>query len=174
MSKVLNNQVFSKAAFLTMLCCILSLLSAPAYATTTIGTGNTGQYAWSENTGWFNFNPTNGTATFTYNGANSYLSGYIWSENIGWVQLAYNSSGPYTNTTSTNWGVNSNASGVLSGYGWSENAGWLMFNPTGGGVTISMTTGAFSGYAWGENIGYIHFSGNATDTTAYGVTNPNP
>ncbi|MES0336447.1 MAG: hypothetical protein SFH39_08850 [Candidatus Magnetobacterium sp. LHC-1] len=161
-----NKQAIGRATF--VLCCLLSLFYITVYAASTIDTTN--KYAYDENTGGFNFNPTNGSVSFTYNGANSYLSGYLWSENIGWIRLAYNTSGPYTNTNTTNWGVNSDASGNLSGYAWSENAGWIKFNPTGSGVTINTTTGSFDGYAWGENIGYIHFK---NVSPAYNVVTTN-
>lgn len=82
----------------------------PAWA----GEGNidaTYKYAWSENSGWQNFRPTHGGVTVNP----TYLSGYAWAENIGWVNLG-SGTGPYDNTTSTNWGVNHNSStGVLSG-----------------------------------------------------------
>lgn len=70
------------------------------------------KYAWSENSGWQNFKPTHGGVTVTP----TYLSGYAWAENIGWVKLG-SGTGPYANTTSTNWGVNhDNTTGALSGY----------------------------------------------------------
>ena len=123
---------------------------------TALGNGNidsTYKYAWSENAGWLNFHPTHGGVTVH----DTYLSGYAWAENIGWVKLG-SGTGPYGNTTSTNWGVNHDSStGALSGYAWSENAGWVNFDSSNGQVTIDPSTGKFSGYAWAENVGWIHF-----------------
>jgi parallel beta-helix repeat protein len=111
------------------------------------------KYAWSENAGWLNCRPTNGGVTV--NG--TYLSGYAWAENIGWIKLG-SGTGPYNNTTSSNWGVNRNSStGALSGYAWSENVGWVNFDSSNGQVTIDPSAGKFDGYAWAENVGWIHF-----------------
>lgn len=113
------------------------------------GISPTDKYAWSENTGWLNFNATNGNVQIYAD----HLEGFVWAENIGWISLKG------TAQNSTPYGVNHNGAGVLSGYAWSENAGWINFgasqyNPTG--VTINLTTSQFDGYAWGENIGYLH------------------
>lgn len=114
---------------------------------------NTYKYAWSENSGWQNFRPTDGGVTVY----NTYLNGYAWAENIGWVKLG-SGTGPYANTGNANWGVNHNsATGALSGYAWSENVGWINFNPTYSQVIIDTSTLKFEGYAWAENVGYIHF-----------------
>ena len=114
---------------------------------------STNKYAWSENSGWQNFRPTHGGVTVIP----TYLSGYAWAENIGWVKLG-SGTGPYNNTTSTNWGVNHDSgTGALSGYAWSENVGWINFNPTHSQVTIDTSTLKFSGYAWAENVGWVHF-----------------
>lgn len=116
-------------------------------------TSTTDKYAWSENSGWVNFNPTHGGVTVY----STYLEGYTWAENIGWIKLGNDAGGPYNNTSSGDWGVNHDGAGNLSGYAWSENAGWINFNPTHSQVTIDTATGSFDGYAWGENIGWIHF-----------------
>ena len=134
---------------------VLSGLSGPG--TTMAATGNisdTDKYGWSENTGWANFRPTHGGVTVS----STHLSGFAWLENIGWVKLGDDSGGPYTNTASSNWGVNLDGSGNLSGYGWSETVGWINFNSSHSQVTIDLGSGDFNGYAWGENIGYVHFN----------------
>src|SRR5450830_1856941 len=79
----------------------------------------TAKFAWSENSGWQNWRPTYGGVTVVNNGANGYLSGYAWGENIGWVKLGVGV-GPYTNSLTTNYGVNMDTAGKLSGYAWSE------------------------------------------------------
>lgn len=102
------------------------------------------QYAYGENVGWLNFEPSGNTG----DGAevvNSKVAGYIWAENIGWINLSPDSYG----------GVTNNGAGKLSGYAWGENVGWINFSPALGGVSID-TEGYFDGWAWGENIGWIH------------------
>lgn len=131
----------------------LSLFSPQPASASEGNIDDTYKYAWSENSGWQNFRPDYGGVCVH----DKYLSGYAWAENIGWVKLG-SGTGPYANTTSSNWGVNrDSATGVLSGYAWSENAGWINFNPSGSQVTIDTSTGKFDGYAWAENAGWIHF-----------------
>lgn len=125
----------------------------------------TDKYAWSENTGWLNFGPTNGGVTVYP----PYLSGYLWQQNIGWIKLGANAGGPYANTGATDWGVNRDSAGNLSGYAWSEAMGWINFAPAHGGVAINTVSGAFDGYAWGANIGWTRFRSQPGAAVAYGV-----
>jgi len=147
----------SRIPFLAFACFFLSSISVLASA----NIDPTNKHAWAENTGWMNFAPTNGGATVYYNGTSGHLTGYAWAENIGWIKLGNNAGGPYTNSSSEDWGVNLNATGSLSGYAWGENIGWIKFDPAHSQVTNDMATGQLDGYAWGENIGWIHFKGNA-------------
>lgn len=124
----------------------------------------TAKFAWSENTGWQNWRPSYSGVTVVNEGGNSYLSGYVWGENIGWVKLGATGTGPYANTSASNYGVNMDAAGKLSGFAWSETCGWISFSNAHSQVI--MTRGVFDGYAWGENVGFIHFK-NASP--AYGV-----
>ncbi len=109
------------------------------------------QYAWGENVGWLNFEPSQGQGVHV---SDANLSGYVWAENIGWINLSPASYG----------GIVNDGSGNLSGYAWGENVGWISFscdNTTSCGsvdygVTID-TDGAFDGYAWAENIGWVNF-----------------
>ncbi|MHC4076520.1 MAG: hypothetical protein ACYSRZ_08960 [Planctomycetota bacterium] len=100
------------------------------------------QFAWGENIGWLNFDPSMGDGVQVASGA---VTGFVWAENIGWINLS----------PSTYGGVFNDGSGNLSGYAWGENVGWINFEPTYGGVTID-SDGNFDGYAWGENIGWIN------------------
>ena len=102
------------------------------------------QYAYGENVGWFNFQPSQGDGVQV---SSSKLIGYVWQENIGWINL----------WPSTYGGIFNDGDGNLSGYAWGENVGWINFNPTHGGVSID-ADGNFDGWAWGENIGWIHFN----------------
>jgi hypothetical protein len=104
------------------------------------------QYAWGENVGWINLEPSQGGGITV---TDSVVTGKAWGENVGWINLS-----PATG------GVANDGEGNLSGYAWGENVGWINFNPTGARVTIDPATGAFSGKAWGENIGWINFAPN--------------
>jgi hypothetical protein len=121
------------------------------------------QYAWAENVGWVNAEPSeeggNGAEVTDFA-----LRGWMWSENIGWISLSCD------NTSvcgSTQFGVVNDGAGHLSGFAWSENAGWIDFAPTAClpdptcGVRIDPATGYFSGRAWSENDGWITFSSGA-------------
>ena len=55
------------------------------------GSGNLGGYAWGENVGWINFNPTGGGVTIDNEGN---FDGWAWGENIGWIHFQ-NPSVPY-------------------------------------------------------------------------------
>lgn len=115
------------------------------------------KYAWSDRSGWVNFNPGNGGVSVY----DDHLEGYAWAENVGWIKLgSYGGGGyhSYGNNSASDWGVNLNGT-ALSGYGWSESAGWVRFDPTGGGVTLNPANGVFDGWAWSENLGWIHFKG---------------
>ncbi len=101
------------------------------------GMSNTHRYAWSENAGWINFNPSGGGVSVTDDG----LTGYAWNENYGWINLDPDGSG-----------VVNNGSGTLSGSAWGEHTGWIDFD----GVTID-ADGFFRGYASGSLLGRISF-----------------
>jgi hypothetical protein len=86
------------------------------------------KYAWGENVGWVNFNPTHGNVDVS----DTKITGYAWSENYGWINL-----------NPTNSGIINDGNGNLSGYAWGENLGWINFD----NVNINPNTGEFSGYA---------------------------
>jgi hypothetical protein len=86
------------------------------------------KYAWGENIGWVNFNPTHGNVDVS----DTKITGYAWSENYGWINLS-----------PTNGGVFNDGNGNLSGYAWGEGLGWIDFS----NVKINPNTGEFSGYA---------------------------
>jgi hypothetical protein len=122
------------------------------------------QYAWGENVGWINAEPSgNAGPGVTVSGLA--LTGYMWGENVGWINM--NCSNNATCGTTGNYGVKNDGLGHLSGYAWGENIGWISFScknvpatcaTTGSyGVTIDPATGLFSGKAWSENTGWIVF-----------------
>jgi hypothetical protein len=107
------------------------------------------KYAYGENVGWLNFDPSQGPGVIVGDGK---VIGYLWQENIGWINLSPTHYG----------GVAYDSQWRLSGYAWSENQGWINFNPTVPGdhtrygVVID-GQGNFNGWAYGENIGWIRF-----------------
>jgi len=118
---------------------------------------STDKYAWGANTGWNNFEPSNGGGVTVYD---DHLEGYAWAENVGWIRLGTHTTGgahTYTNASQTTYGVNHDGSGNLSGYAWGVNVGWINFNPDDSQVTVNTSTGDFDGYAWAENVGWVHF-----------------
>ncbi|MDH3628021.1 MAG: hypothetical protein OES25_10235 [Acidobacteriota bacterium] len=118
------------------------------------------KYAWSENAGWINAQPT-GPGGPGMQVDEFELTGWMWAENFGWISLDCSNT---SSCATVDYGVN-NSGGVLSGYAWAENAGWVSFScaNTGScgtasyGVVIDSTTGSFSGHAWAENFGWISF-----------------
>ena len=130
------------------------------------------QYAYGENVGWFNAEPS-GDGGPGVEVADSKLTGYIWAENIGWISLSCENT---SSCGTVDYGVTNDGSGNLSGYAWGENVGWINFSceNTGScstvdfGVIIDPFTGEFSGQAWGENIGWTTF--RSTGSVPFGVT----
>ncbi len=128
--------------------------------------GDDHQYAWGEDIGWVNAEPSGDGGPGAEVG-DFQLTGWMWSENSGWISLSC------ANTAScglAQYGVANDGFGGLSGFAWGENIGWINFNPTGCepdptcGVTIDPATGYFGGRAWGENVGWISFSSGSPDS----------
>jgi hypothetical protein len=120
------------------------------------GTG--AQHAWSENSGWWNGEPSGDGGPGVQVG-DALLTGWIWSENLGWISLSCQNT---ASCASNPYGVVNDGAGRLSGFAWSENAGWINFAPqdeqgTVFPVLIDPGTGTFSGHAWAENLGWISF-----------------
>lgn len=88
------------------------------------------RFAWSENTGWTNWQhdaPEPGDGVIV---TATHLSGYVWTENVGWINLG-DGFGPYENdpADSATFGVNIEIeTGDLFGKGWGENVGWINFD----------------------------------------------
>ena len=119
------------------------------------------RYAYGENIGWANFDPSFGPGVTV---DDSGITGYVWHENVGWINLQ-----------ATGGGILNDGIGNLSGWAWGENIGWISFSckntsscdQVSYGVTIDRSTGLFTGYAWGENIGWLNFGSEGV--TSYGV-----
>ncbi len=139
----MKNRLFKKTlgVFFSV---VLLLFCNIGYAENIDPDNDDSKYAYGENVGWINLEPSSGSGVTVTDSA---VEGYAWGENIGWINLS-----------PTNGGVDNDGNGNLSGYAWGENVGWINFAPTVSGVTIDPSTGVFSGYAWGENIGWINFA----------------
>ena len=154
------RDLFYKEKIMMMVIGVLCLFHSMGYTENVDPNNDNSQYAYSENVGWLNAEPSddNGPGVEV---ACFELTGYIWAENIGWINLNPTSYG----------GVSNDGNGSLSGYAWGENVGWINFNPANGGVTID-ADGVFEGWAWGENVGWIHFQNLSIPykvQTAFGV-----
>ncbi len=137
------KESFLRRTMIVLVSAVFVLFCSAGYAEENIDSSDDGsQYAYGENIGWLNFEPSEGPGVTV---TDTEVTGFVWAENIGWINLAPNYGG-----------VTNDGSGNLGGYAWGENVGWINFNPTGGGVTID-NEGNFDGRAWGENIGWIHF-----------------
>ena len=149
-----TNKLLESIAICMVLLCQTSLL----YAENIDPYDANSQYAYGENIGWLNFEPSQGPGV-TVSDPN--LAGYVWAENIGWINLSPNYGG-----------VTNDGTGQLAGHAWGENVGWINFDPNVPGdpnhygVTIDHD-GNFDGWAWGENIGWIHLQ--STSPVAYKV-----
>ena len=120
------------------------------------------QYAWAENVGWLNAEPS-GNAGPGIQVAADKLTGWAWAENVGWISLSCENT---ASCGTVDYGVTNNGVGRLAGYAWSENCGWISLSCANTascdtvqyGVTID-SFGNFKGLAWAENIGWIRFQG---------------
>lgn len=144
-----------------VLALLVALAAIPALAVENIDPASDDhQYAWGENQGWFNAEPSGngGPGVFVDNFA---LSGWMWGENAGWVSMSCTNTATCGNVQ---YGVTNDGFGNLGGFAWGENIGWINFAPQncGGpptcGVRINPVTGRFDGMAWGENIGWVNFT----------------
>jgi len=120
------------------------------------------QYAYGENVGWLNAEPSSDGGPGVQVDPNK-LTGWIWAENVGWISLSCENT---SSCGTVDYGVTNNGEGRLSGYAWGENIGWISLSCKNTascgnsqyGVTID-SFGNFKGLAWSENIGWIRFQG---------------
>jgi len=153
------------ASVLAAQLCAVVLVAAAAVATPraeNIDPDSDGsRYAYGENVGWLNAEPSGNGGPGVEVGMFE-LHGWMWGENIGWISLSCLDTASCGTTT---YGV-TNDGGELAGYAWSENAGWVSFScrntdscgNAAYGVTIDPGTGEFSGQAYSENLGWISFA----------------
>ncbi|MBI5288504.1 MAG: hypothetical protein HY873_05985, partial [Chloroflexi bacterium] len=161
----MSHSVWHRMLTAGVFAALLAAASAIASAENIDPNSDNSQFAWGENVGWINAEPSGpGGPGMQVSGTG--LTGYMYGENIGWINLSCTNNGTCGSTG--NYGVTNDGTGKLSGYAWGENVGWISFscqnNPgtcasTGNyGVVIDKVTGIFSGNAYGENIGWISFS----------------
>jgi hypothetical protein len=155
--------------------------TGPARAENIDPVGDDHQFAWGENVGWINAEPSGDGGPGAEVG-DFQLTGWLWGENVGWISLSCD------NTAScgdADYRVANDGFGGLSGFAWSENVGWIAFAPAGCepdptcGVSIDPATGYFHGRAWGENVGWVTFSsgapiGSTARTSWCAATGPPP
>ena len=133
------------------------------------------QFAYGENVGWLNAEPTGGDGLTVGEFA---VTGYLWGENVGWVSFSCEND---ASCGSVPYGVE-NDGGLLSGMAWSENVGWISLScATAGdcgqhdyGVTIDTESGLFAGHAWAENVGWISFDVDGAIKTEWSCQLPEP
>ena len=154
--KLLEVMIMNNKCFVIKTACLVTamlfLFFTAAYAGNIDPDNDSSQWAWGENVGWFNFEPSEGIGVTA---GDDYVAGYVWAENIGWINLS---------PDVENGGVTNDGYGELGGYAWGENVGWISFScentascgTVDYGVTIDID-GNFNGWAWGENIGWINF-----------------
>jgi hypothetical protein len=126
------------------------------------------RYAWSENAGWINAEPS-GNGGPGLQVSDFAITGWMWGENLGWISLSCQNTG---SCGTADYGIANDGHGVLTGYAWSENAGWIDFAPSTGGATVDVATGELGGFVWSENLGWIGLSCSDTGscgTTDYGI-----
>ncbi len=126
-------------------------------------------HAWTDVTGWLDFDASVDVADTNLTGAANGLQIGKFVLNCG--------SAPVSNcgAPAGNWWVANDGDGNLSGWAWSDIIGWISFcgnaaagsGPTGGcpgsptyQVRIDPTNGIFSGWAWNDVIGWISFNCN--------------
>lgn len=149
----------SKYAFALL---ILTVLTVRAIPENIDPDNDNSQYAYGENVGWANFEPSHEPGAHV---SSDKITGYVWAENIGWISLSCENT---ASCATVNYRVANDGAGNLSGYAWGENVGWISFSceNTGScgtldyGVTID-NQGNFDGWAYAQNIGWIHFQAAA-------------
>jgi len=82
------------------------------------------KFAYGENVGWINFDPSQGEGVTVTNSA---VTGKAWGENVGWINFNPTGGGVKIDPTT----------GVFSGLAWGENIGWINFAPNGVPVKTS-------------------------------------
>lgn len=181
------NIISKTTLFLFVVVLMIIISSGFLSSKSTAGSLNAkfGDYAWSENIGWIDFQPKNSSGVplggVSIDSSGNVI-GYAWSENIGWIRfggLGNFPTGPGTvaanakivgsdligwaracsgmyKTSMTESHITCDGNENSRTDGWD---GWISLGGTNYGVKLNSTNDAFSGYAWGSDvIGWINFT----------------
>lgn len=146
------------------------LAMSAAAAESTIST--TDRFAHAANAGWIDFRPDGPHGVRV---DESLLSGYAYAANFGWIHFGDGSpenGHAYTNTSSTDYGVNLAPDGSLSGLASSANIGCITFEQQWGQPRLDYSTGRFSGHAHAANAGWIALDTPYSDLVASSIAAP--
>ena len=117
--------MWQRVLMASVLAALLGAAAAIAAAENIDPNNDNSQFAWGENVGWINAEPSGpGGPGMQVSGAG--LTGYMYGENIGWINLSCTNNG--TCGTTGNFGVTNDGTGELGGYAWGENVGWISFS----------------------------------------------
>ena len=109
----MKNKTFTQA-LAAIFSVTLLLFCSDGYAENIDPDDDDSQYAYGENVGWLNAEPS-GDGGPGVEVTDSNLTGYIWAENIGWVSLSCENT---SSCATVDYGVTNNGYGKLSGYAW--------------------------------------------------------
>jgi hypothetical protein len=101
-------------------CVLLIGMAGVSFAENIDPDNDDSQYAYGENVGWLNFEPSHGPGVTV---SDSNLTGYAWAENVGWINF-----NPQVPGDAHHYGVTINQNGNFDGWAWGENIGWINFN----------------------------------------------
>jgi hypothetical protein len=152
-------------------------LPLATHGASTINTTNA--YAWGANIGWTNWRPSAADGVVI---GEFICSGYVYGANVGWINIGNGiptNHIQYSNTSSTDFGVNYGTDstqpgyGILRGYAYGANIGWINFEATGN-PRVRFSDGALEGYAYSANCGWINLGDPTehnlkTDSIAMGL-----
>ena len=135
----------SKSA-LVLLALLIGLAATPAALAENVDPdGDGSQYAYGENIGWINAEPSgNGGPGLQVDDFE--VTGWMWGENIGWISFSCQNTGACGDET---YGV-SNDGGALAGWAWSENGGWISMSCENTGSCASASYGVLIDTSTGE------------------------
>lgn len=157
-----------KISIISLLVC--GWLTTAAAQTSTIHATN--RYAYAANAGWMDLRPSPTDGVWV---EDTCLAGYAYAANVGWIGFGDgtpNNGHSYSNSSSTDYGVNIDALGRLSGYAYGANIGWIQFEQTQGQPKINLLTGEFTGYAYSANLGWISLQTTASTLATQSIYRP--
>jgi hypothetical protein len=130
----MKKKRFSRWRIVGLILGMVMLFSSTGYGENIDPLNDDSQYAYGENVGWLNFEPTEGPGVTV---TNTDMTGYLWAENIGWINVSPSTYGGVTNDgygkntgscATVDYGVIIDENGDVEGYAWGENIGWVSFS----------------------------------------------